>query len=346
VKVGLVGFAGSGKTTVFNAMTGLNAPVGFGGEVRLGTVKVPDQRIDVLSGIFKPKKTTYAEIAFCDIPGEHGADKKGLSTKALQQIRDQEVLCLVLRDFENPALEGKPDPLADLEAFYTECLFADLGIVERRLDRARKEKTNPLEVATFERMKVTLEQERPLRSLPEGELHRDQFKGYALLTDRPLMVVLNRREADAGKPVPADLAKRLEQISAEGFVLSASVEAEIAGMDAADQPAFLEDLGLKEPGLVRFIRTAYHLMDLISFFTVGPDEVRAWTVKRGANARQAAGRIHSDLERGFIRAEVTPYQVFMEYGSEHAVKEAGHLKLEGKEYVVADGDILHVRFAV
>ena len=346
MKVGLVGFAGSGKTTVFNAMTGLNAPVGFGGEVRLGTVKVPDQRIDVLSGIFKPKKTTYAEIAFCDIPGEHGADQKGLSTKALQQIRDQEVLCLVLRDFENPALEGKPDPLADLEAFYTECLFADLGIVERRLDRARKEKTNPLEVATFERMKVTLEQERPLRSLPEGELHRDQFKGYALLTDRPLMVVLNRPEADAGKPVPADLAKRLEQISAEGFVLSASVEAEIAGMDAADQPAFLEDLGLKEPGLVRFIRTAYHLMDLISFFTVGPDEVRAWTVKRGANARQAAGRIHSDLERGFIRAEVTPYQVFMEYGSEHAVKEAGHLKLEGKEYVVADGDILHVRFAV
>jgi ribosome-binding ATPase YchF (GTP1/OBG family) len=252
----------------------------------------------------------------------------------------------VLRDFENPALEGKPDPLADLEAFYTECLFADLGIVERRLDRARKEKTNPLEVATFEHMKVTLEHERPLRSLPEGELHRDQLKGYALLTDRPLMVVLNRREADAAKPLPGDLAKRLEQISAEGFVLSASVEAEIAGMDAADQPVFLEDLGLKEPGLVRFLRTAYHLMDLISFFTVGPDEVRAWTIKRGANARQAAGRIHSDLERGFIRAEVTPYPVFMEYGSEHAVKEAGRLKLEGKDYVVADGDILHVRFAV
>jgi GTP-binding protein YchF len=346
VKVGLVGFAGSGKTTVFNALTGLDAPVGFGGEVRLGTVKVPDQRIDVLSGIFKPKKTTYAEIAFCDIPGEHGADKKGLSTKALQQIRDQEVLCLVLRDFENPALKGKPDPLADLEAFYTECLFADLGIVERRLDRAHKEKTNPLEVATFERMKAALEQERPLRSLSESELHRDQLKGYALLTDRPLMVVLNRHEAEAAKPLPGDLAKRLEQVNAEGFVLSASVEAEIAGMDVADQPAFLEDLGLTEPGLVRFIRTAYHLMDLISFFTVGPDEVRAWTIKRGANARQAAGRIHSDLERGFIRAEVIPYQVFMEYGSEHAVKEAGRLKLEGKDYVVADGEILHVRFNV
>ena len=346
MKVGLVGFAGSGKTTVFNALTGLHAQVGFGGEVRLGTVRVPDQRIDTLSGIFKPKKTIYAEIAFCDIPGEHGAEKKGLSTKALQQIRDQEVLCLVLRDFENPALEDQPDPLADLEAFHTECLFADLGIVEKRLDRARKEKANPLEVATFEKMKATLEGERPLRSLSEAELHRDQLKGYALLTDRPLMVVLNRQEADAAKPLPDDLAKRLGQINAEGFVLSASVEAEIAGMDLADQPAFLEDLGLKEPGLVRFIRTAYHLMDLIAFFTVGADEVRAWTIKRGANARQAAGRIHSDLERGFIRAEVTPYQVFMEYGSEHAVKEAGRLQLEGKDYVVADGDILHVRFNV
>jgi GTP-binding protein YchF len=346
MKVGLVGFAGSGKTTVFNALTGLAVPVGFGGEVRLGTVKVPDRRIDTLSGIFKPKKTTYAEISFCDIPGEHGAQKKGLSTKALEQIRNQEVLCLVLRDFENPALEEKPDPSGELEAFHAECLLADLAIVERRLDRAHKEKVNPLELATFEKMKATLERELPLRSLSELELHRDQLKGYALLTDRPLMVVLNRGEADAAKALPETLAKRLGQISAEGFVLSASVEAEIAAMDPADQPAFLEDLGLKEPGLIRFIHTAYHLMDLISFFTVNPDELRAWTIKRGTNARQAAGRIHSDLERGFIRAEVMPHEVFVRYGSEHAVKEAGHFKLEGKDYVVADGDIMHVRFAV
>lgn len=346
MKVGLVGFAGSGKTTVFNAMTGLAVPVGFGGEVRLGTVKVPDQRIDTLAGLFKPKKTTYAEISFCDIPGEHGAEKKGLSTKAVQQIRDQEVLCLVLRDFPNPALEGSPDPLADLEAFHTECLFADLSIVERRLDRARKEKTNPLEVSSFERMKATLEHERPLRSLSSGDLHREQLKGYALLTDRPLMVVLNRRETDAARPLPEDVARRLEQIQAAGFVLSASVEAEIAGMDPADQAAFLDDLGLKESSLARFIRTAYGLMDLISFFTVGPDEVRAWTIRRGTNAREAAGRIHSDLERGFIRAEVIPFAVFMQHGSEHAVKEAGRLQLEGKDYVVADGDIVHVRFNI
>jgi ribosome-binding ATPase len=346
MKVGLVGFAGSGKTTVFNALTGLNVPVGFGGEVRLGTVKVPDARIDALSQIFSPKKTTYAEISFADIPGEHAAEKKGLSSKALQQIRDQEVLCLVLRDFTNPALEGTPDPLGDLEAFHAECVLADLDIIERKLDRLHKEKANPLEVATFDKMKQALEQERPLRSVPPTELNREGLKGIALLTDRPLMVVLNRGERDAAKPLPPALAQRLEQISAAGFVLSASVEAEIATMDPADQPAFLQDLGLTESGLARFIRTAYHLMDLISFFTVGPDEVRAWTITRGTKAKQAAGRIHSDLERGFIRAEVIPYDAFMQYGSEHAARDAGHLKLEGKDYVVADGDILHVRFNV
>ena len=346
MKVGLVGFAGSGKTTVFNALTGLAVPVGFGGEVRLGTVKVPDQRIDKLSGIFKPKKTTYAEISFCDIPGEHGAHKKGLSTKALEQIRNQEVLCLVLRDFDNPGLEEKPDPSGELEAFHTECLFADLSIVERRLDRAHKEKINPLEIATFQKMKETLEQELPLRSLSELELHREQLKGYSLLTDRPLMVVLNRREGDAAKPLPEALAQRLAQISAEGFVLSASVEAEIAGMDPADQPAFLEDLGLKEPGLLRFIRTAYHLMDLISFFTVGPDEVRAWTIRRGENAKQAAGKIHSDLERGFIRAEVIHWRDFIDLGSYAEARKHGKLRVEGKAYVVQDGDIMNILFNV
>ena len=346
MKVGLVGFAGSGKTTVFNTMTGLDVPVGFGGDVRLGIVKVPDQRIDKLSEIFSPKKTTYAEISFCDIPGEHGAEKKGLSRNALQQIRDQEALCLVLRDFENPALEGDPDPLADLEAFHIECLFADLEIVERRLTRARKEGADAQEQSAFEKMNATLEDDRPLRSLSPEDLNRDYLKGYALLTDRPLLVALNRGEADASKGLPDVLATRLTELHAAGMVLSASVEADIAGMDAEDQAAFLEDLGLAESALARFIRTAYGLLDLISFFTVGDDEVRAWTIRRGTRARRAAGRIHSDLERGFIRAEVTPYDVFMEYGSEQAVKEAGRLQVEGKDYAISDGDIMHVRFNV
>ena len=346
MKVGLVGFAGSGKTTVFNTMTGLAVPTGYGGELRLGTVKVPDERIDALSRIFSPKKTIYAEIVFCDVPGEHGADRKGLSRKALQQIRDQEVLCLVVRDFPNPALEGDPDPAADLEAFHTECLLADLEAVERRLDRAKKDKPDAMELAAFELMKTTLEAERPIRSLPPETLKRDYLRGYGLLTDRPLLVALNRAESAAAEPMPPAMEARLAELHAAGLVLSASVEAEIAQMDPADRPAFLEDLGLEESALARFIRTAYGLLDLIAFFTVGEDEVRAWPIRRGTKARQAAGRIHSDLERGFIRAEVTPYRVFMEYGSEAGVRDAGRLQIEGKDYVVADGDIMSIRFNV
>jgi hypothetical protein len=346
MKIGLVGFAGSGKTTVFNTLTGLNVPVGFGGDVHLGTVKVPDGRIDTLTGIFKPKKTIFAEIVFSDIPGEHGAEKTGLSHKALQQIRDQDVLCLVLRAFPNPALETAPDPDAELEAFQTECLLADLGMVERRLDRAKKDKPDAAELAAFELMKATLEQELPIRSLSAQVLDRGRLSGYGFLTDRPLMVVVNRREDEAALPLPETMAKRLAATHSAGLVLSASVEAEIAKMAAADQAAFLEDLGLKESALTRFIHTAYGLLDLISFFTVGPDEVRAWPVRRGSNARQAAGRIHTDLERGFIRAEVMPYEVFMKYGSEPALRDAGKLQIEGKDYLVADGDILNIRFNV
>jgi ribosome-binding ATPase len=346
MKIGLVGFAGSGKTTVFNTMTGLSVPVGYGGEVRLGAVRVPDERIDALSKIFSPKKTTYAEMSFCDIPGEHGADRKGLSAKALQPIREQDALCLVLRDFENPAIEGDADPLRDLDAFDLECVFADLEIVERRLQRARKEHASPREVATFESMKLVLDDGRPLRSMPAAELDRASLRGYGFLTDRPLLVAVNRDEGRASAPLPDELAARIAAQGAAGLVLSASVEAEIATLDAAEQTAFLEDLGLHESALARFIRTAYALLDLISFFTVGADEVRAWPIRRGTMARQAAGRIHSDLERGFIRGEVIPFATFMKFGSEQAVKDAGLLQIEGKDYVVADGDIMHVRFNV
>ena len=346
MKIGLVGFAGSGKTTVFNTMTGLAVPVGYGGEVRLGAVRVPDERIDTLSRIFSPKKTTYAEMSFCDIPGEHGAERKGLSAKALQQVREQDALCLVLRDFENPAIEGDADPLRDLEAFHLECVFADIELVERRLQRGHKEHTPARELAPFELMKRVLEDGRPLRSVPPAELDRGPLRGYGFLSDRPLLVAVNRDEARASAPLPNDLAARLEALDAAGLVLSASVEAEIARLDATEQAAFLEDLGLRESALARFIRAAYALLDLISFFTVGADEVRAWPIRRGTIARQAAGRIHSDLERGFIRAEVIPYATFMKLGSEQAVKDAGLLQIEGKDYVVSDGDIMHIRFNV
>ncbi|MGQ0649018.1 MAG: DUF933 domain-containing protein [Gemmatimonadaceae bacterium] len=346
MRIGLVGFAGSGKTTVFNTMTGLAVPVGFGGELRVGTVRVPDERIDALSKIFSPRKTTYAEMVFSDVPGEHGAEHKGLSIKALQQIREQDALCLVLRDFASPVVEGDADPSRDLDAFHTECVFADLDLIERRLARARKEKAPPQEQAAFEMMHKTLEDGRPLRSIPATALDRGPLRGYAFLTDRPLLVAINRDESRAADPIPPALDAGIQALGAAGLTLSASVEAEIAGLAPDEQAGFLEDLGLRESALTRFIRTAYGLLDLISFFTVGTDEVRAWPIRRGTMARQAAGRIHSDLERGFIRAEVTPYALFMELGSEHAVKTAGRLQIEGKEYVVHDGDIMHVRFAV
>lgn len=346
MKIGLVGFAGSGKTTVFNTMTGLDAPVGYGGEVRLGTVRVPDERIDRLSDMFSPKKTTFAEMSFCDVPGEHGSDKKGLSPRGLQQIRDQEALCLVLRDFDNPALEGGPDPLGDLQAFHAECIFADLEIVEKRLERAVKERAEAREIAAFELAKATLEEDRPIRLVADDQLDRSLFRGYGILSDRPLLVAVNRSEDRAAEPIPPDLAAAIEGMGAAGLTLCASIEADIAGMEPDDQKEFLADLGLSESALDRFIRTAYGLLDLISYFTVGTDEVRAWTVRRGTNAQRAAGKIHSDLERGFIRAEVTPYAVFIELGSESAVKDAGKLQVEGKTYIVQDGDIMNIRFNV
>lgn len=346
MKIGLVGFAGAGKTTVFNAMTGLGVPVGFGGELRLGTVRVPDARIDALSAYFSPRRTTYAEMRFCDIPGEHGPASKGLSPRGLQQIRDQEALCLVLRDFDNPALADPPDAEGELEAFATECLLSDLDLVERRLDRARREGAEAVEIAAFERALGTLEREQPLRNVSRTEMDRAPFRGYGLLTDRPLLAVLNRSEERAGETLPPALAARLAAMGASGLTLSAPVEAEIADLDPEDRAAFVEALGLREPALTRFIHSAYGLLDLISFFTAAPAEVRAWTIRRGTQARRAAGRIHSDMERGFIRAEVMPYEVFAKCGSEQAVREAGLLRVEGRDYVVEDGDILHIRFNV
>ena len=346
VKVGLVGFPGSGKTTVFNTMTGQDAPVGYGGEVRRAVVEVPDPRVEWLSVLYRPKKTTFASIVFCDIPGEQGSEQRGLSAAALQQVRDQEALCLVLRGFDNPALEHAPDPVAELEAFHAECVLADLVFVERWLERARKEAKRGLEVATFERMREALESERPLRVVPESELDRTLLRGYSLLTDAPLLVLLNREEEDAAEAVPDELQGALARMGAAGMTLSASLEAEIALLDPEDQREFLGEMGLAEPALDRFIRAAYQLQDLISFFTVAGPEVRAWTIRAGTDARRAAGKIHSDMERGFIRAEVIPCDVLRKYGSERAVKAAGRLRVEGKDYVVQDGDILRVLFNV
>jgi hypothetical protein len=349
VKVGLTGFSGAGKTTVFNALTGLQAPTGHQGEARpnLGVIKVPDARVDLLASHFKPRKTTYAEVSFIDFPPSRaGATRRAvLDADAIAQLRDADALVEVVRDF--PDLTGAaPTPGADMEAFAAELVLADLAVVEKRLERVRKEKGKERERGLLERLVPALEAGRPLRTLTLSIDERRDLAGFAFLTLRPLLVVVNVPEDRAAAAVPAELDERARAEGAEAMSLSASVEAELARLEPGDRGAFLADLGLDAGARDRFVRASYALLDLISFLTAGEDECRAWPIRRGATAVKAAGKIHSDIERGFIRAEVIGWDDFVRHGSEAKCREAGRLRLEGKDYVVQDGDIVHFRFAV
>jgi GTP-binding protein YchF len=362
VKVGLTGFSAAGKTTVFNALTGLSAPTTGGGDGRpnLGVIKVPDARVDKLTEIHRPKKTTYAEMSFIDFPPPRTATQKRavLDADTVAQLRDADALVEVVRGF--PDLAGAaPTPVADLEGFGAELLLADLAVLEKRLERVKKEKGHERERPLLERCVAALGDGTPLRKLlapratmsrggPAGLSPEDRgtLSGFALLTLRPLLIVLNVGESDAATAVPADVAARAADEGAEALVLSAKVEAELTALDAADRAAFLADLGLQASARDRFIQASYALLDLISFLTAGDDECRAWPIRRGTSALKAAGRIHSDIERGFIRAEVVSFEDFVTLGSEAKCRAAGKLRLEGKDYVVQDGDIVHFRFAV
>jgi hypothetical protein len=352
VKVGLTGFGGAGKTTVFNALTGLHARTGGAasageGRPNLGVIKVPDTRVDRLAEIWKPRKTTFAEVRFVDFPPPRVATPRRavLDAETVAQLRDADALVEVVRGF--PELGGAAaTPAADLEAFGAELVLADLAVVEKRLERLRKEKGHERERALLERLGPALEAGKALRTLGLGAEERTLVAGFAFLSLRPLLVVLNVPEAEAALPLPADVAARARAEEAEALVLSARVEAELGELEPADRAAFLADLGLAEAARDRFIRTSYALLDLISFLTAGEDECRAWPIRRGTTALKAAGRIHSDIERGFIRAEVVTFDDFVRLGSEARCREAGKLRLEGKDYVVQDGDIIHFRFAV
>ena len=345
MKVGLTGLPGAGKTTVFTALTGLEAAT-VERRPQIGTIKVPDARIDRLHEIHKPKKTTYAEVTFVDFPPARDAQKRTvLDAEAIAALRDADALVEVVRGF--PDLTGAAArPIADIEAFDTELALADLAQVEKRLERMQKEKGHERELPLFERLKETLEAGTPLRTLGLGALERATLAGFAFLSLRPLLIVQNVPENEVAAAVPADLAARAAAAGAEAMVLSAKVEAELAALEPDDRAAFLADLGLTESARDRFIHKSYHLLDLVSFLTAGEDECRAWTIRRGTPARQAAGRIHSDIERGFIRAEVVAFDDFVRLGSEAKCRDAGKLRLEGKDYVVQDGDIIHFRFAV
>ncbi|HTT72421.1 MAG TPA: DUF933 domain-containing protein [Anaeromyxobacteraceae bacterium] len=346
MKAGLVGYAQSGKTTLFNALTGLHkGGVPVRGQVNLGAIKVPDPRVDALSRIFKPKKTTYAEMRFVDVPGPAGKGS-GLDADALRALAEADAFCLVARGFATA--DGRaPDPAREINDFDAELVLHDLAIVEKRLDRLRKEHQKTTnEYHELERLHGELEGGGPLRTVKWSDAEEKELAHFGLLSRRPLLVVVNAAEEAAAAPPSPEVEAAARGRSAEVLSLCAAVEAEIAELDPAEQPEFLRSLGLAEPARTRFIHAAYRLLDLISFFTVGEDEVRAWPIRRGDRAPRAAGRIHSDLERGFIRAEVTHYDDFIALGSESRARQEGKLRLEGKEYLVKDGDILNIRFAL
>jgi GTP-binding protein YchF len=344
MKAGLVGYARSGKTTLFNALTGLHKGGAGKSQVNLGAIKVPDPRIDALSALFKPKKITFADMRFVDVPGPAGKGS-GLGADSLRALAEVDAFCLTVRGFSD---DGVPaDPERELRDFDAELVLHDLAIVEKRLERILREHgRNSSEHQQMERIHPTLEGGLPLRTLRWTEAEEKELAHFDFLSRRPLLVVVNVGEEAAAAPPPEAVVKAARERGAEVLSLCASVEAEIAELVPAEQPEFLASLGLTEPARARFIRAAYHLLDLVSFLTVGEDEVRAWPTRRGDRAPRAAGRIHSDLERGFIRAEVVHYDDFVALGSEAKARQEGKLRLEGKEYVVKDGDILNIRFSV
>jgi GTP-binding protein YchF len=335
MRAGLTGYSRSGKTSLFNALTGLRR--GPEAKLHLGAIKVPDSRLERLSAIFRPRKTTPAEVLLADLPGPRS---KGASLEpdALQALREVEALCLVLRAFEADA-----NPVRDLRDYDAELIVSDLAAAEKRLHRLKQERNAGGEQLELQRVVQHLEAGSPLRTLAMSEPEEQALVHFGFLSRKPLLVVDNVAEPDAASPVPPALVEAARALGAESIALSAEVEAEIAELPAAEQPDYLASLGLREPARAVFLRAVYALLHQISFFTVGEDEVRAWTVRRGDRAARAAGRIHSDLEKSFVRAEVMHYDDFIAAGSEHRARETGKLRLEGKEYVVQDGDILQVR---
>ena len=337
MKVGLVGFATSGKTAVFSALTGSEAAAGRGA---LGTVHVPDARVDRLAAMWSPRKTTYAEITFEDFgPGSFAAS--AISASVLGAMRNLDVLAEVVDAFS----EGLDAAIDKATAFHAELLLGDLAIVEKRLERLTREKGKPGEKELLERCKEALESDRELRELGLGVADVEALAGFQFLTLKPRIVVANVGETDAAATADA-LRSSLAARKLDLVVLSAPLEAEVVRLASDDRAAFLAEYGLQSGARDRFIAACYRMLDLITFLTAGEDEVRAWPIRSGSTAVEAAGKVHSDIARGFIRAEVIAYEDYVGLGSEAACRQAGKLKMQGKDYVMRDGDVVHFRFNV
>lgn len=346
-RVGILGLPQSGKTTLFEILlqgAGAAPPPGASKSDRVGVVRVPDTRIDKLSSLFQPKKTVYTQIQFVDSAAAgHGSGKPGKGADLFAGVRNCDALLAVVRDFENPAVPATKgvDAARDLRELEAELVLNDLAITETRLERIEKElkigkKEGEAEAVVLRRCKEALEAERPLRELDFGPEEVRVLRGFQMLTSKPLLVVWNQDDASTRQP-PA-LGRGALTVS-----LRAHLEREIVALPSEEREAFRQELGVTEDGLSLVIRACYELLGLISFFTVGPDEVRAWTIRAGEKAVDAAGEIHSDLARGFIRAEVVAHEHLLELGTLAKAREKGVLRLEGREYVVHDGDCLEIR---
>lgn len=352
MQIGLIGLPQVGKTTLFELMTGVRDR-GVVGKASTGMARVPDSRIDKLSQMYKPKKTTYAQIEVIDIPGLIPSSDKGAST-FLAAVRDADALVHVVRAFnseEVPHVEGSIDPVRDVELIEYELLLADLDLVEKRIQRikdGKKVKPEQIhEIELLERIRSGLETEKRLSELDLTEAEWQSLTAYQFLTDKPLVLAVNVNEDALSDYTGRDeLIAYTTARSIPMVEISARIEAELAELSLEEREVFMQDLGLTEPGLDRIMRSLYHRLGLISFFTVGEDEVRAWTITEGTNARKASGKIHSDLERGFIRAEVIASHDLLRLGSMSKARDEGLVRLEGKEFTVHDGDIMHVRFNV
>jgi GTP-binding protein YchF len=361
LRTALIGYPATGKTTLFRLMTAAHEasrPAHGRLEVALGVARVPDPRLDVLTAMYRPRKRVPAAVEFADIPGR----PSGTGADALLDVaayRNADALVHVVRSFTDPAIPhaaGSIDPRRDATTMEDELILADLAVVEKRLDRLakdlRKTRTADLEQEqdVLLRCKPHLENGAPLRTLELGGDDRRRLRGFQFLSAKPLLLVLNVDEGDLAAGLDGLLGRHgLAELAAgphrRAMALCAKIELEIAQLDAADAAAFLADLGLAASGLDRVIRASYELLGYISFFTVGEDECRAWSIPRGTAAQAAAGEIHTDLARGFIRAEVVAYDRLVARGSMAACRDHGEVRLEGKEYTVLDGDIINVRFA-